>query len=87
MAGEMFSRWSQENYIKYMRQHDNIDRLVEYQVKKASLQEEIKGMSKEIAELKAKRKLIKKNITVAETGTETVFPVTNLRLVYDFVSK
>ena len=26
----MFSRWSQENYIKYMRQHYNIDRLVEY---------------------------------------------------------
>lgn len=120
LAGEMFSRWSQENFIKYMRQHYNIDRLVEYsteeipdtvkvvnpeyrrfdgeirkkaglftklqakfgalvyldaidtkkieeyQVKKASLQEEIEGMSKEIVELKAKRKLIKKNITVAE---------------------
>jgi len=26
----MFSRWSQENFLKYMRQHFNIDRLVEY---------------------------------------------------------
>ncbi len=26
----MFARWSQENFFKYMRQHYNLDRLVEY---------------------------------------------------------
>lgn len=26
----MFARWSQENFLKYMRQHYNLDRLVEY---------------------------------------------------------
>lgn len=28
----MFARWSQENFFKYMRQHYNLDRLVEYSV-------------------------------------------------------
>jgi hypothetical protein len=28
---QMFSRWSQENYFKYMTEHYNLDRLVEYQ--------------------------------------------------------
>jgi transposase len=28
-AGKMFSRWSQENFFRYMRQHYNIDGLVE----------------------------------------------------------
>ena len=31
IAVQMFSRWSQENYFKYMVQHYNLDRLVEYQ--------------------------------------------------------
>ena len=26
----MFARWSQENFFKYMRQHYNLDRLIEY---------------------------------------------------------
>lgn len=30
LAASMFARWSQENFYKYMRQHDNLDRLVEY---------------------------------------------------------
>jgi hypothetical protein len=28
----MFARWSQENFFKYMRQHYNLDRLIEYSV-------------------------------------------------------
>ena len=28
----MFARWSQENFFKYMRQHYNLDRLVDYDV-------------------------------------------------------
>jgi hypothetical protein len=31
IAMQMFSRWSQENYFKYMTEHYNLDRLVEYQ--------------------------------------------------------
>jgi len=30
VAGAMFARWCQENFFKYMRQHYNLDRLVEY---------------------------------------------------------
>jgi hypothetical protein len=32
LAASMFARWSQENFYKYMRQHYNLDRLVEYGV-------------------------------------------------------
>jgi hypothetical protein len=31
IAVQMFSRWSQENYFKYMIEHYNLDRLVEYE--------------------------------------------------------
>ena len=30
IASEMFDRWCQENFFKYMRQHYNLDRLVDY---------------------------------------------------------
>ena len=30
IAGSMFSRWSQENFFKYMMQHFGIDKLLEY---------------------------------------------------------
>ena len=30
VAGTMFARWCQENFFKYMRQHYNIDRLIQY---------------------------------------------------------
>lgn len=30
LAAGMFARWCQENFFKYMRQHFNIDRLIEY---------------------------------------------------------
>jgi len=32
LAASMFARWSQENFFKYMRQHYNIDGLVDYHV-------------------------------------------------------
>ncbi len=31
IAGHMFSRWSQENFFKYMRKHFNIQRVIDYQ--------------------------------------------------------
>ena len=30
VAGKMFARWSQENFLKYMMEHFGIDRLIEY---------------------------------------------------------
>ncbi len=30
VASEMFDRWCQENFFKYMRQHYNLDRLIDY---------------------------------------------------------
>ncbi len=30
VSSAMFARWSQENFLKYMRQHYNIDRLIDY---------------------------------------------------------
>jgi hypothetical protein len=30
LAASIFARWSQENFFKYMRQHYNIDRLIDY---------------------------------------------------------
>lgn len=32
IAASMFARWSQENFFRYMRQHYNIDSLVDYQI-------------------------------------------------------
>jgi hypothetical protein len=31
IAGRMFSRWTQENYFRYMREHFSLDRLADYQ--------------------------------------------------------
>ena len=38
----MFSRWSQENYFRYMRQEYNLDALIDYKV------EEIDGTKKAV---------------------------------------
>ena len=36
LAIAMFSRWSQENFFKYMREHYNLDRLVDYRTEAIS---------------------------------------------------
>lgn len=36
MSSAMFARWSQENFFGYMRQHYNLDRLVDYSTEKIS---------------------------------------------------
>lgn len=36
VAAAMFARWSQENFFKYMRQHYNLDRLVDYSTEEIS---------------------------------------------------
>jgi len=30
LAVSLFARWSQENFFRYMREHDSLDRLIEY---------------------------------------------------------
>src|SRR4030065_2709042 len=32
VSAAMFARWSQENFLNYMRQHYNIDRLIDYSI-------------------------------------------------------
>src|SRR3972149_2553867 len=32
VSDAMFARWSQEDFLKYMRQHYNIDRLIDYSI-------------------------------------------------------
>jgi hypothetical protein len=41
LVGKMFSRWSQENFFRYMVQDYDIDRLVEYGVEEASPQADV----------------------------------------------
>lgn len=36
VAAAMFARWSQENFFKYMRQHYNLDRLIDYSTEEIS---------------------------------------------------
>jgi hypothetical protein len=49
LASTMFSRWSQENFFKYMMQHFGIDRLIDYQLEE--LNETIKVVNPEHREL------------------------------------
>lgn len=49
IASSMFSRWSQENFFKYMMQHYGIDRLIDYQIEK--IDETIKVVNPEYREL------------------------------------
>lgn len=144
VAAAMFARWSQENFFKYMRNHYNIDRLVdysteeisdttkvvnpeyrrldsevrkkvskltrkkaffgsiilkddiepkkveEYEQKKADLTEEISHLEKEVNELKANRKGVKKHITIAELpedqrftrlGTQSKYLVDTIKMI------
>ncbi len=37
-AAAMFARWCQENFFRYMREHYNLDRLVDYSTRKYSWQ-------------------------------------------------
>lgn len=43
IAVNMFSRWSQENFFKYMRKHFGIDRLIEYEIESINETTEVKN--------------------------------------------
>jgi hypothetical protein len=127
LAGEMFSRWTQENFFGYMMQQFNLDRLIDHCVdevpattrlvnpdyrqidgkvrskaallsrklatfgemtlkddiepdkvekfcrKKTEIEEEIRGMQKEIIELKAKRKETPHHTTFDKLPAEAQF--------------
>jgi hypothetical protein len=49
IASTMFSRWSQENFFKYMMQHYGIDRFIDYQIEK--IDETVKVVNPEYREL------------------------------------
>ena len=63
-AGRMFSRWSQENFFKYMVQDYDIDRMVEYGIETVDPTKNIvnpshKKLSNELAKLREKQRRIK----------------------------
>lgn len=51
IAGKMFSRWSQENFLKYMMEHYGIDRLIEYNIE--NMDETIKVINPQYRELES----------------------------------
>lgn len=52
VAGKMFSRWSQENFFKYMMKHYGIDRLIDYGVEK--MDETVKVVNPVYREIQSK---------------------------------
>jgi len=76
VAGKMFSRWSQENFFRYMKQDYDLDRLVEYGVEaidpvKKLVNPSYKKLSYELKKLREKQnrlkakfyQIIEKNLT------------------------
>ena len=74
IAIHMMNRWCQENFFKYMREHNNLDRLVDYDLEKIS----------EITRLvnPAYRELDSQFLCAEMNATEAIFPGTNMRLIY-----
>ena len=66
IASTMFSRWSQENFFKYMMQHYGIDRLIEYQLDK--IDETVKVVNPEYRELE--RQMRAKNSQLSRKRAE-----------------
>ncbi len=69
IAGYMFSRWSQENFFKYMMQHYGIDRLIDYEFE--TMDEPIKVVNPRYRELDSQirsfnGKLSRKKISYAD---------------------
>ena len=65
VAGKMFSRWSQENFFKYMMQHYGIDRLIDYGVEK--IIEPVQVVNPRYREIQSKIRSKKQQI-VPKTG-------------------
>jgi len=66
IASTMFSRWSQENFFKYMMQHYGIDRLIDYKIEK--IDETVKVINPEYRELE--RQLRSKNSKLSRKRAE-----------------
>ena len=65
LAGKMFSRWSQENFLKYMMEHFGIDRLIEY--KQEEIDETTKVVNPRYRELESTIRS-KNNLVEQATG-------------------
>jgi hypothetical protein len=66
IAGTMFSRWSQENFFKYMMQHYGIDRLIDYKMEK--IDDTVKVVNPEYRELE--RQMRSKNSKLSRKRAE-----------------
>ncbi|MGA1839378.1 MAG: putative transposase [bacterium] len=86
MAGKMFSRWSQENFFKYMMEHYGIDRLIDYQIE--TMDETIKVVNPRYREFERQirsknAKLSRKRAEYKEKNTKAyiLFGITRNRIV------
>ena len=66
IAGTMFSRWSQENFFKYMMQHYGIDRLIDYKIEE--INEPVKVINPLYREVD--RQIRSKNATLSRKKAE-----------------
>ncbi len=67
IAASMFARCSEENFFKYMRQHYNIDRLIDYYLEDIPDTTPVVNPDyRQLNVLKGKRKETQKHITIAE---------------------
>lgn len=87
IAGKMFSRWSQENFFKYMMQHFGIDRLIDYQVEK--MDETTKVVNPEYREMDSQvrsknSKLFRKQ---AEYGALLIEGEIEKKIIQEYVHK
>jgi hypothetical protein len=56
LAGKMFSRWSQENFFRYMVQDYDLDKLVEYGIEEVNPESEVVNPSHRSLEYRIKKK-------------------------------
>lgn len=61
IAGYMFSRWSQENFFKYMMKHYGIDRLIDYRFEK--INDPIKVVNPRYRELDSQTRSLKSKLS------------------------
>jgi len=72
IAAEMFSRWSQENYLKYMRQHYNLDRLIDYSVEEIPDTTRVVNPAYRQINSEVRKRTGRLNLLQAQFGAETL---------------
>lgn len=72
IAAEMFSRWGQENYLKYMRQQYNLDRLIDYSVEDIPDTTRVINPAYRRINSEVRKKTGRLNLLRAQFGAETL---------------